>query len=561
MNRFLKKASTVPPQAQLLEKLDAFERRIAALENDGADNLPRDALVVDRSLAELSRRVNDGRPNINYMTMRFRDYETLARNVKMLTRYVTRELLEGEWDVGPASVSRTRLNSKICTQADMESSWLGFWRRALGLAPQYHRKTWEFCYIAQALFAEGKLSDGESGLGFGCGDEPLPSLFAHFGAEIRATDMEPNRMVSAGWVASGAIQGTLANIYHPHICPDPEKLARIKIGHVDMNDIPEALYENFTFCWSAGALAHLGSIAAGLAFVENSLKVLKPGGVAVHTTEFNLVDSGDTIDDWPTVLFQRKHLTELAQKLGGAGFEVATFDFDVGNGVLDGLVDLPPFEDGPAERYGRAPHLRISIDGIPSTSVGMIIRKPPFNLPTNMSSAMEFTNPDQTSGLLKRPTPTKVKSSMISRTDVEQAFRFILGREPDGSRRAARWWTRLYRPLIPSRNCGAGSSFPANSAKSMQAPVKASRAIRWRGNTWWLRSRCPRTILTPLYGTSRKTGNCSASPICIGRSLPMIGIGRRTLLRTWTRSTSLGRAPAKCLFRLSTCPTLMCIFL
>ena len=38
----------------------------------------------------------------------------------------------------------------------------------------------------------------------------------------------------------------------------------------------------------------IGSIELGLQFIENSMATLRPGGVAVHTTEFNLED-GETI--------------------------------------------------------------------------------------------------------------------------------------------------------------------------------------------------------------------------------------------------------------------------
>ena len=48
----------------------------------------------------------------------------------------------------------------------------------------YHRKLWELVYIAQALWSAGKLASGSRGLGFGCGKESLPSLFAKYGATI-----------------------------------------------------------------------------------------------------------------------------------------------------------------------------------------------------------------------------------------------------------------------------------------------------------------------------------------------------------------------------------------
>ena len=60
--------------------------------------------------------------------------------------------------------------------------------------------------------------------------------------------------------------------------------------------------------------------------------------------EFN-VNDGETVDNWPTVLFQKHHLLQLAGKLRARGFEVYEMDFDKGQGILDGFVDLPPYLD------------------------------------------------------------------------------------------------------------------------------------------------------------------------------------------------------------------------
>jgi hypothetical protein len=69
----------------------------------------------------------------------------------------------------------------LCTQNDCDSDWFFYWLKELRCGFAYHRKLWEFCYIAQNLFAHGALAAGERGLVFGCGEEPLPSLFAKWG--------------------------------------------------------------------------------------------------------------------------------------------------------------------------------------------------------------------------------------------------------------------------------------------------------------------------------------------------------------------------------------------
>lgn len=119
----------------------------------------------------------------------------------------------------------------------------------------------------------------------------------------------------------------------------------------------------------------MGSIANGLNFIENSLLTLKPGGISVHTTEFNIHD-GDTVDNWPTVLFQKRHLLELAERLKARGMTVYDFDFDMGKGLLDGFVDLPPFFDPERPLQNGHAHLKLSIDGFVCTSFSFVVRKP-----------------------------------------------------------------------------------------------------------------------------------------------------------------------------------------
>ena len=71
------------------------------------------------------------------------------------------------------------------------------------------------------------------------------------------------------------------------ICPEDEFRRLVDFRYCDMNNISSDLHE-FDFCWSCCALEHLGSLSAGLRFIERSLDTLRPGGWAVHTTEFNL---------------------------------------------------------------------------------------------------------------------------------------------------------------------------------------------------------------------------------------------------------------------------------
>ena len=293
-------------------------------------------------------------------------------NIKTLGYELARALTNKPSPPPPEQPVACGLRSKLCTQADIESRWFSFWCAEAGVAPVYIRKVWEFCFIAQALFEAGMLAPDRAGIAFGCGREPLPSLLAKYGCDILATDLRSTDPRAGRWGGADALEPRLAELRRADLCPDPERLAAVEFRWVDMTDIPRDLDGRFDFCWSSCAMEHLGGLAAGAEFVANSLRVLKPNGVAVHTTEFNL-DDGDTLDTTGLALFQRRHIEALIERLRSAGQAAADPDFDAGDGLLDRFVDLPPWHSDlyPDPEF----HLKVALAGYRCTSFGLIVRR------------------------------------------------------------------------------------------------------------------------------------------------------------------------------------------
>lgn len=132
---------------------------------------------------------------------------------------------------------------------------------------------------------------------------------------------------------------------------------------MDMRAVPGDL-RGFDFLWSSSSLEHLGSIGEGLKFLEDSLHCLKPGGVAVHTTEFNVGSNDATLDHGPVVVFRRRDLEEVADRLlAEAGRYVA--DWDTGDGPADRAIDEAP--------YRAEPHLKLRLGGHVFTSVLLVM--------------------------------------------------------------------------------------------------------------------------------------------------------------------------------------------
>jgi len=243
----------------------------------------------------------------------------------------------------------------------------------------FHRKLWELAYVLQALWEHGFMEHGKRGVGFGCGVEPIPSYLASRDVAVTVTDLPPEHGATIGWQNTNQYTATLEHAYNAALV-DRDRFAKyVSLEYVDMNAIPTTL-RDYDFCWSVCALEHVGSIKLGLAFIENSLNTLRPGGLAIHTTEYNYANDAATIDNWGTVLFQRRHFNELAERLRTNGHRVAELDFSVGDKILDRFIDLPPYPHDMTlvqQAYWArdSNHIKAAVDGFASTCFGLIIQK------------------------------------------------------------------------------------------------------------------------------------------------------------------------------------------
>ena len=232
----------------------------------------------------------------------------------------------------------------------------------------YHRKLWEFIYICQCLYENGMLSPGKKGVAFGVGTECLPDLFASLGCEILATDLCYESASEDGW--TDTLQNTSSDYLRLNkygFCNEDDFKNRVTYRDVDMNDIPDDI-GGYDFCWSACALEHLGSLEHGMKFIENSMKTLKPRGIAVHTTEYNMYSDDLTFESGVLSLFRKSDILQIIERLEKLGNHVYPMDWHYGTGVVDEFIDMPPFSK-------KDMHLRLYLEGFPCTSIGLIIQK------------------------------------------------------------------------------------------------------------------------------------------------------------------------------------------
>lgn len=263
-------------------------------------------------------------------------------------KYTVPEFLHPGPDAGdPTLASPT---SQLCTAEQFDEPDFRRIAAALTIDPVVHRKNWEWVYIVRVLEHYHLIRPNLRGLGFGCGTEKIPGYLASHGMFITATDAPPE--VGEAWAPSGQYLR-------------PEAHERVTYGIADMRAIPEHL-NGFDFLWSSCALEHLGGLQPGLDFIVNAMRCLKPGGLAIHTTEFNLVSNDETFESPGLSVYRRRDIEAVADQLRAAGHEVAEINFFPGSGNLDTHIDLPPYS---------IPHIKLLMMAHTFTSIGLIVRK------------------------------------------------------------------------------------------------------------------------------------------------------------------------------------------
>lgn len=255
--------------------------------------------------------------------------------------------------------------SQVATANQLQSPIFQDWCQRLGLPNYPNRKTWEFVYICRVLELNGMIRPGKKGVGFGVGKDPMVAYFAKNGVDVLATDLDINIAKQKGWVHTNQFSKSLDDLNENGITSDKNLRNHVTLQSVDMNSIPENI-EGYDFTWSACAFEHLGSIQKGLEFVKNSIKCLKPGGIAVHTTEFNAHSNEETVESGATVLFRQKDIRKLESELALEGHNIS-LNFNFGDSRLDKFYDVPPYSD--------YTHLKLLIDKHVTTSLGVFIKK------------------------------------------------------------------------------------------------------------------------------------------------------------------------------------------
>lgn len=176
----------------------------------------------------------------------------------------------------------TLRSSRLCNVNEFHIDEIRQRLLALGFDPsEIHRKHWEKAAVAFLVEAMGHHNEQSKGLGLGVGQENLLYLLSNHCGHIVGTDVYAP-------IFSQGTRMSIQDVYDR--APFVYRRERLEILAMDMRnlDFPDA---TFDFVWSISSVEHLESVEQVLTAFREIDRVIKPGGHAFITTEWNLVPS------------------------------------------------------------------------------------------------------------------------------------------------------------------------------------------------------------------------------------------------------------------------------
>jgi SAM-dependent methyltransferase len=183
---------------------------------------------------------------------------------------------------------------KLADVQDWESPEFQATETLLKLNGRKTRKTWEHIHVYSSLQRLGLLNPTTRILGLGVGHECLVYAFTNVCQEVVATDLYH----SSEWYMAAM---SPEEVYTRN--PFPYQRDRLIVQHMDMTqlDYPD---NSFDLVWSCGSIEHMNSFADLHRVYQEVHRVLKPGGIAALTTDYNLSSNADISADTYRPLYE-----------------------------------------------------------------------------------------------------------------------------------------------------------------------------------------------------------------------------------------------------------------
>ena len=183
--------------------------------------------------------------------------------------------------------------SQAATAEQVEHPRFKRWTEAMNHRMMFHRKLWEWCYTLEALDRAGAMRPGRVRSASVWGRRRSPPSWRRSASRWWRRTSRPREPVSGPRPTSTRPRSR--PLVREDVClarrsTGSSRPARWTCGP-SLTDLP-----GFDAVWSSCCFEHLGSPQAGLDFVLASMDCLRPGGLAVHTTEFDVHPSDEVVD-------------------------------------------------------------------------------------------------------------------------------------------------------------------------------------------------------------------------------------------------------------------------
>ena len=234
-----------------------------------------------------------------------------------------------------------------------------------------HRKDWEWALGIIAMRRFGKLNEKSTAIGVGSGTEPVPFYLANKVRHVYATDLYGQ---NDGWKRAAPSDFP----ENPKkYAPFPYKEDALTVLRMDGTKL-EFPSESFDIAFSFSSIEHFGggdrkNHSGALRSLREMERVLKPGGLAVITTEYIINDK-----EHPEFFNRRTIYSDLIDKLERLQL-VEPLDLRITTKTLDTVIDFFTIDlnwDKMDNDYKKThPLILVRVRNILFTSIMLVFRK------------------------------------------------------------------------------------------------------------------------------------------------------------------------------------------
>jgi SAM-dependent methyltransferase len=230
-----------------------------------------------------------------------------------------------------------------------------------------HRKDWEWALGIIAMRRFGKLNEKSTAIGVGAGTETVLFYLANKIKHVYATDLYEDN----GWI--GVSPSDFPENPKKY-APFPYKEDALTVLRMNGTKL-EFPSESFDIAFSFSSIEHFGgkNHSGALRSLKEMERVLKPGGLAVITTEYIINDK-----EHPEFFNERTIYSDLIDKLERLKL-VEPLDLRITTKTLDTVMDYYPvgINWGNLDNEFRKshPHMLLRIKNILWTSVMLVFKK------------------------------------------------------------------------------------------------------------------------------------------------------------------------------------------